>query len=213
MPNPQDVIRDTILRHLNDVRLKSRSPKSAGRGIMRLVRDLKTQGLKQQEVASNLDYLVQKGWVREDIEHRSFTTSKGTTQTAEKRSYKISDIGVDRLESASTYRRPEIGSHVNITNIHGVTVVGEGNVVNVTFTELARVLNEIGNAISATPELDDQQKLNIISDIESLQAQLQKPEPNRSIVRALWKGIEGFATVGTVVELIQKARPLIAPLL
>jgi hypothetical protein len=213
MSNPQDAIRDAILRHLYELHGKARSPKSAGRGIKDLVHDLKERGYKQQQVASNLDYLVQKEWVREQIDNRTFTTQSGTTQTAERRTYKISDRGIDRLESASTYKRQEIGSHVNITNVHGVTVVGEGNVVNVTFTELTRVLNNLREEILASAILDDTQKLDCVSDIDSMQSQLQKPEPNRSIVGTLWKGIESVAKVATLTEIAEKAYRLISPLL
>ena len=101
MANPNDSARDAVLRHLYAVHQKARSPKTAGLLISELVRALKPDGYKQQEIASNLDYLVQKGWVREVIEQRSFTTRRGTTQSAERRTYKISDSGIDRLEAAS----------------------------------------------------------------------------------------------------------------
>ena len=96
MPNPHDIARDFILRHLYLIHERARSPKTAGLKITDLARALKPKGFKLQEVASNLDYLVQKGWVREVVETRTFTTPRGTTQQAEKRSYKISDSGIDR---------------------------------------------------------------------------------------------------------------------
>lgn len=213
MSNPQDVIRDAILRHLHKIHLNARSPRSAGRGIQRLVRELKPLGYKQQQIASNLDYLVQKKWVKEDLESRTFTTDRGTTQTAAKLTYKISDLGIDRLEAASTYRRPEIASQVNITNIRGVTVVGEGNVLNLSFTDLAPVLNEMRTAVLAAQNLTEEQKLNAVADIEGLQAQIQKPEPNRSVVQTLWGGIEKIATAGALIELAQKVHALLSPLL
>jgi hypothetical protein len=144
MPNPNDAIRDAILRHLYSVHSKARSPKSAGLKITELGKALKP--FKLQEVGSNLDYLVQKGWVREVIEKRMFTTPKGTTQQAEKRSYKISDLGIDRLEAASIYLLAPAATHINVTNIRGVTVVGEGNVVNTTFADVSRALSAIRQA-------------------------------------------------------------------
>ena len=140
MPNPNDIVRDAILRHLQSVHSKARSPKTAGVGIRELAQALKPKGYKLQEVASNLDYLVQKGWVRETVDKRTFTTLRGTAQVTEKRTYKISDSGIDRLEAASTYRRAEAHPGINITNVRGVTIVGDGNVVNTTFAELVRVL-------------------------------------------------------------------------
>jgi hypothetical protein len=181
--------------------------------IRELTTALKSKGYKQQEIASNLDYLVQKGWVREVIEQRSFTTPRGTTQHSERRSYKISDSGIDRLEAASTYRRSEMESRINITNIRGVTVVGDGNVVNTTFTDLSRVLTEMKPAVLNEPTLQDNQKLNVVADIDALQAQLQKPEPQKSVIQALWSGVEKVAAVGGVIELVHRASELIQPLL
>lgn len=211
MSNPNDAVRDAILRHLYSVHSKARSPKSAGLKITELGKALKP--LKLQEVGSNLDYLVQKGWVREVIEKRMFTTLKGTTQQAEKRSYKISDLGIDHLEAASMYQRPSIPSQINVTNIRGVTVVGDGNVVNTTFADGSRALSAIREAVLAQPQLSEERKLGTVADIDSLQAQLQKPDPDKSVVQKLWSGIEKIAAVGGAVDLISKASALIEPLL
>ncbi len=213
MTNPNDTIRDAILRHLYAVHKKARSPRSAALLISELTKALKPLGYKQQEIASNLDYLVQKGWVREVVEERKFTTPRGTTQSAERVTYKISDTGIDRLEAASTYQRTPVAPHVNITNIRGVTVVGDGNVVNTTFTDLSRVLTDMKRAVLNELTLKDEQKLDIVADIDSLQAQLQKPEPKKSIIQALWSGIEKVAAVGGVIEFVHRTSELIQPLL
>jgi hypothetical protein len=52
----------------------------------------------RRPLQSDIAAKVQKGWVREVLEQRSFTTSRGTTQSAERRTYKISDSGIDRTE-------------------------------------------------------------------------------------------------------------------
>jgi len=202
-----------ILRHLYAVHGKARSPRSAAILVSELTKALKTSGYKQQDVASNLDYLVQKGWVREIVEQRKFTTPRGTTQSAERITYKISDTGIDRLEAASTYQRPAVASHINVTNIRGVTVIGDGNVVNTTFTELSRIFTEMKQAVLNEPQLADSQKLDLVADIESLEAQLQKPTPQKSVIQALWSGIEKAAAVGGVIELVHRASELIQPLL
>jgi hypothetical protein len=173
---------------------------------------MKAQGFKQQVVASNLDYLVQKGWVREVIEARTFTTPRGTTQTAERRTYKISDIGIDKLEAASTYQR-DVADRVNITNIKGATVVGSGNVVNLEFTDLSDALDELRNEVLSSDGVSDEEKLNLAADIDALQSQLQKPEPNRGVVKSLWEGIEKAANVAGASELAVRAGQLLTQLL
>jgi hypothetical protein len=213
MLNPHDATRDAILRQLYVTHEKARSPKTSGLKIMELAQTLKPSGIKLQEVASNLDYLVQKGWVREVIEKRSFTTPRGTTQEAEKRSYKISDLGIDHLEAASLYQRRPVTPHINVSNIHGVTVIGDGNVVNTTFADLSRVLADTKTTILAEPQLTEAKKLEAIADVDSLQAQLQKPNPDRTVVQKLWSGIEKTAALGGIAEFIFKASELITPLL
>lgn len=213
MSNPNDIVRDAILRHLQSVHSKARSPKTAGVGIRELAQALKPNGYKLQEVASNLAYLVQKGWVRETVDKRTFTTPRGTAQVTEKRTYKISDSGIDRLEAASTYRRAEGHPGINITNVRGVTIVGDGNVVNTTFAELGRILKELGKAAIQEQNLSENEKLNLVSDIDSLQAQLQQAEPEKSLVQHLWSGIEKAAAIPGLLDLVNRAKDLIQPLL
>lgn len=213
MTNTNDAIRDALLRYLAEVHRSARSPRSAGMGIRDLQAAMKSRfGYKQQEVASNLDYLVQKKWVREVASARSFQTPRGTTQQAEKVTYKISDAGIDRLEGASIYERPELRPHINITNVQGVTVVGEGNVVNTTFADLSRVLNDLRTAVLASRALADDEKLNAAADIDTLQTQLQKPKPDRTIVQRAWAGIQAVTTAGEFLQLAGKAAEMLAPL-
>lgn len=178
--NPDDQIRDAILRHLFVVHRAAKSPSKAAVGIRDLHFALRAEhGFKQQEVGSNLDYLVQKGWVTEVKIARSFTTNRGTTQNSEQVKYKISDVGLDKLQKASLFQKTPMNSGINITNIHGVTVVGDGNVVNTNFTDLSRVLNELKSEVQTNTTINDEQKLAVVADIDTLQAQLQKPQPTR----------------------------------
>lgn len=169
-------------------------------------------GFKQQEVSSNLDYLLQKGWANEVVETRTFTTPRGTTQPSEKVTYKISDVGIDHLEGASLYRKPFPDSRVNITNIQGVTVVGDGNVVNTEFAEAAGALWRLREDILAS-DLDDEAKLEVVADIDALQSQLQKPNPDPTVIEKLWGGIDKVVTAGGLVELASKVGELLGPLL
>jgi len=212
--NPDDAIRDAILRHLYDVHKKAKGPTSAAIGIRDLQSALKaSHGYKQQEVGSNLDYLVQKGWVTEVVRERSFKTAGGTMQSAEQHKYKISHIGIDKLQQASLYQRTPMSGSINVTNVHGVTVIGDGNVVNTNFTDLSRVLNQLKSEVQSSTKIGDEQKLSVVADLDTLQAQLQKPEPNRSVVKTLWSGIDAAVTAAGFAELVQKGADLIAPLL
>jgi hypothetical protein len=212
--NPKDAVRDHILRKLYEFNQTSRSAKKVAVLPSVLARAMKSSfGYKQQEVASNLDYLVDKGWVREVIEPRTFTTPSGTSQSSERRTYKISSTGVDRLEHASLFQQPPTGAHVNITNISGVVNIGDGNVVNAEFTGLSRLLTAARKRLAADASLSEEARLNVLSDLDGLVTQIQKPKPNLTVVRALWEGVKAVGAVGGAAELIEKASQLISPML
>jgi len=60
--------------------------------------------------------------------------------------------------------------------------------------------------------IDDSTKLSSLSDIGSLQSQLQKPEPNKSVIKELWNAIEKSLVVLGLVEHVSKIGALIEPL-
>lgn len=213
MANPNDAVRDAILRHLYDVHRNARGPKGVAIGIRDLHQVMRTQNIGPKEVNSNLDYLLQKGWVAKIEERRTFTTPRGTTQESVSMKYKISDVGIDRLEGASTYQMHEHFSHINITNIKGVTVLGSGNIVNTELTDLSILLSEIEESLSQSDKLSEESKLNAIADIGTIQSQLSKPQPKKNIIKEAWAGIKTAVTMAGFVDLMRKAESLIAHLI
>ena len=211
--NPNDLIRDIILRELYEIHQNSRGIKSIAIGIKDLQKRLKPKGFKQQDVSGNLDYLVQKSWVKEITQERKFTTKGGTERSAEQTTYKISDIGIDKLEGASIYRREPITPSINITNIDGVTVIGDGNIINMDYKDLNDALSELRNEISESDEIQDEIKLDTISDIDSIKSQLQKPNPNKSIIGTIWNGVKTVASIEGLSEAVSKVTNLISKLI
>lgn len=210
MTNPNDIVRDSILRHLYQLHTHARGPKGIGTKIRELQSAMKKVGISQASVNSNLDYLVQKGWVREDISPRSYTTPSGMVKQSEVRTYKISDIGIDKLEGASSYRLQSNFSGINITNVRGVTIIGDGNVVNTDLAQLSRLLSELEESILKSSELSEEDKLNIVADVGSLQSQLTKSVPNHKVIRSLWSGIEKAVTGAAFVQLVQNIASVIS---
>ncbi|MXY58726.1 MAG: hypothetical protein F4Y41_20475 [Gammaproteobacteria bacterium] len=210
MRNPNDRIRDAILRHLYDVHQRARGPRAVAIGIKKLQQAMKVHGIKQSQVNSNVDYLVQKGWVRRVVEERRYTTPGGTLRSSEKVAYKVSDVGIDRLESASTYQRPAAITGVNITNIRGVTVVGTGNIVNTELADLARLVTELEHEVGAAEALDETERLSTLADLGTIQTQLSKPKPDIGIVRRAWSKVEAIATFGEVVDLVGRIGAIIS---
>ena len=202
--NPNDQIRGVLLQWLFDVHSRSRSPKSASVNNSKVTSALKaSHGYKQAQVSSNLDYLVQEGYVVEQRSDRSYTSPSGAEYSSEKITYKISSAGIKRLEKASLYRAPNPGSQVNISNVQGVVVVGEGNVVNSTYTEAAKVLSELRQAVAEDQTASSADKVSALSDLDAMAMQMQKPAPNPKVLEMLWTSAKSLATVNGAATLVQ----------
>jgi len=211
MVNPNDVIRGTILRYLYELHQKARSLKSAATNIRDLKRAMKQKGILQQAVVANLDYLLQKEWVREVVEEKTYTTSRGITVPSISKRYKITDVGIDKLEGESAFQRRDRYAGINVTNIQGVTVIGDENVVNAEYSDLYQALNELERAVSSSDGLSDEEKLNITADVESLKDQLSKSKPDKTIVSKLWSNIEKAAMVAGLAQAVAQVAALVPP--
>jgi len=212
--NQNDDRRDKILRFLYDRHQTAQGITSIPIGIQDLRREMKNQhGLKQSEVASNLDYLIQVGWVRPEVKSRSFLTKGGMVLPREQTKYKISEVGINHLEAASMFKKPHATSHVNITNVQGVTVVGDGNVVNAKFIELSSVLDELDQAIADSRQLTDELKLDAAGDISTIRAQVAKKNPSPSAIRGAWEGLKALPVLGNAAEAVARVGRLLSDLL
>lgn len=211
--NADDERRDRILRFLYERHKAARGINKIPIGIRDLQQEMKNRfSMKQNEVSSNLDYLIQVGWVREAKRERTFKTSGGMELSQEQIKYKISDVGINHLEAGSMFKRPDTAANINITNIKGVTIIGDGNVVNAEFTDLSRALDELDRAI-AVSGLTDEQKLDAAGDISTIRAQIAKKNPLKRVVSGAWQSLENVATLAGVVDATQKVAELIGPLL
>jgi hypothetical protein len=211
--NPEDSRRDAILRYLFERHKTTRGIKTIPCGIRDLQKAMKTlHAMSQTEVASNLDYLVQAGWVREVVRERTFKTAKGMELSQEQVKYKISDVGIDHMEAASVFKKPESGTHINITNLRGVTVVGDGNVVNSSFTDLARALDDLDKALAGSG-IEDDRKLEAAADLGTIRSQIGKADPSKSVVATAWASLSKLADVVTLTDAVMRVGALVAPLL
>ena len=129
--------------------------------------------------------------MREVVEERTFTTAGGTRQSSAKVTYKISDIGLDKLEGASTYTRASLGG-INITTISGVTVVGDGNVVNTALAGAATALSELRSLLLSAESIEEEDRLNAAADIDSLQDNSRSHLPRRRLSRASGQAFQAW---------------------
>jgi len=133
--------------------------------------------------------------------------------TQEQVKYKISDIGINHLQAGTMFKKPELTSRVNITNIKGVTIVGDGNIVNTQYADLSRAVDVLDKELGASDKLSDEQKLEAAADLSTIRAQLAKPHPGREIIRTVWRSLEAVSTLAGVTEGFLTVKHLLAPLL
>ncbi len=211
-----DEIRQMILQFFYDKASNATSLRGK-KGSSLKMRDVKS-GLKDlyefkdNQIINNLTYLLSQGWVKEEIEKKSFTTDRGVSIPSETHYYSITAAGTDKIEGPGKFTPKRFeGIKIEATGQNIITI-GDGNQVNVKFKEAAEALLDLKEAVKKSSELEEETKLEIVSDIETIQGQLSKPNPNKSVIQTLWSGIEKAASVGTLADLAHKVAPFILPL-
>ncbi len=204
--------RRIILRYLYRRNANARSARSDKSGaavkISVMRKQLKeTHRLSQADIRSNLTYLISQGWVEEQAVVKNFSTPRGHIIPAATSYYIITAAGIDKIEGPGQFTMDKFhGIRIDATGQNIITV-GDGNQVNAKFADAAEALADLKNAVRAMPGMGDELKVDVVGDIDSIQSQLAKPEPNRSVVASLWKGVEratrGMALVNEVARAYQ----------
>ena len=168
--------------------------------------------MTQQQVMSNLTYLIDKGWINISNIEKTVHTKAGTIPSSVTW-YEISASGIDKIDGESEFQLNSRYAGININaNGSNIVTLGDGNFVNAQYVDLNKELETIKKAIAQLENINDDEKLDLVVDIESIRDQLAKPQPNKTIINHLWSGIEKVLTAAGLVELVYKIVPLIAPL-
>ena len=215
--NPNDRIRKQILQYFfnrNAAATSRAGKKGSAVRISDVKRELKQRhDLKQQQVMSNLTYLIDNGWVKTFDIHKTVTVRRGTVPSTTT-FYEITAKGIDRIEGGSQFepRSRYAGISIRATGSN-IIALGDGNVVNSEFNDLHRALGDLKEAITANQDLDEGQKLNFAVDVESIKDQLAKPEPSRGVIRHLWSAVEKLGTIEGLAAAVTRVQELLSPLL
>jgi hypothetical protein len=209
-------IRRTLLHYFyerNRTSTSSRGKKGSGVKISVVKAELKAQhALTQQEVQSNLTYLISQGWVHADSVTKQFQARGGTVIPSSTTFYEITASGIDKIEGTGEFTMPKFhGINIQATGRNIITV-GDGNQIGAEFQNLGTALSELREAILASPAVEAD-KLNYVADIETIQSQLAKPTPSQRILGAAWQALKAVATLEGCAAAFQRASPLIAPLI
>jgi hypothetical protein len=214
---PDDDIRDVVLRYLyeRNRNATSRRGKSSGSAVTISVMraDLKaSHGLTAQQIHSNLTYLESQGWVKDESVTKSVTTRTGAVIPSTTSYFIITAAGIDRIGGPSVFTRDRFeGIKIEATGQNIITL-GDGNQVNARFQALGESLAELRQAIKESDSLNETQKMELVVDVDTLQAQLARPTPNRPLISGLWEGINRAASVAGLADIAVKAGALIVAL-
>lgn len=212
-----DEIRQMVLQYFYD-RNSNATSRKGKKGSSIKMQDIKSElkerhSFKDNQIVSNLNYLLSQGWVEEEKEKKSFTNAKGFSFPSETVFYSITAAGIDKIEGPSQFTPKKFeGIKIEATGQNIITI-GDGNQVNVKYKETAEALLDLKKAVKETDELNEEAKLEIVSDIETIQGQLSKTNPNKTVIQTLWSGIEKSAAVATLADILARVSPSIIALL
>jgi hypothetical protein len=227
--NPNDPIRQTILRYFYDRNASATTELGGDAGVGVSLRDvqraLAKRGLSEEKVTSNLTYLVERGWIRTTQRKSVESVSRGynfegnplretSHQTHEIITiyYHISATGIEKIEGESEFRVKDRWEGININAVDSVVVTGDNNYVNLNHVNLRHELDRLKGAVKES-ELNAEEKLEIISDIESIEDQLVKRVPHKKVLEILWDSVDKAVTAAGFIELVYKVKPFIESVL
>ncbi|MCD6115346.1 hypothetical protein J7J74_03660 [bacterium] len=204
MANINDEIREKILKYLYEQFKKARSIRNVRVTDAMVGNALRREGYKQQDIVSNFIYLVQTGWIKKETESYSYdfpdyTTGKSKKIRGKQTYYTISDKGVNHFEGTSVFQKSHWLTGINVTNIQGVTIIGDNNFVHQEFGDLYRNLELLKEEIAKNTNIKDEDKLNYQSEIETIKSQLAKQNPNKNIIKEAWSALSSLATIEGLV--------------
>ena len=187
----------------------ARGKKGSAVKISDVKRELKSaHDLTQQEVQSNLTYLISQGWVEEDKVEKSFRSPRGTFIPSPTSFYRISAAGIDKIEGPGEFTMQKFhGIKIEATGQNIITL-GDGNQINAKFSEVGQGLAELRDAIIKS-NIIEAEKMSFVADIDTIQSQFAKPEPNRDIIKAAWNAVKAAAAISGCATLVAKVAGLI----
>ncbi len=175
----------------NSTSTSARGKKGYAIKIMDIRKELKAaHGLSLQEVMSNLNYLLSQGWVEEDKVEKSVPLPTGTIIPQSTSYYKITAAGIDKIEGPGEFTMDKFkGIKIEATGQNIITV-GDGNQVNAQYQDAAGALVDLKQALLQSPSVTEAQKLDVVADIDSIQSQLAKANPNRTVIQGAWETVK-----------------------
>ena len=206
-------VRDIMLRYFyarNQNATSMMGKNGSAVKISTVKKELKEQhGLTQQEVQSNLSYLLSQGWTEEKEVQKQIRAAGGTLIPSTTKFYQITAAGIDKIEGPGEFTMPRFqGIKIEATG-QNIIALGDGNQINARFSDLGNALAELREGItrSDAPEVE---KMTLVANIDTIQSQLATPKPSKGILQAAWDTIRTATTLNGCTSLVGKVGHLIA---
>src|SRR6266542_497108 len=145
-----DEIRQMILQFFYD-RANNATSLRGKKGSSLKMSDVKSSlkslhSFKDNQIISNLTYMLSQGWVKEEIERKTIQTNRGSVPS-EVRFYSITAAGVDKIEGPSQFTPKRFeGIKIEATGQNIITI-GDGNKINITYKGLNDALDKLKDEI------------------------------------------------------------------
>lgn len=200
-----DEIRKEILKYLYSKRTRAQSLDEVSVSYKTLKNSLRKIGMTDSEITSNLVYLNDEEFIKENI----IKHENEDGQIVDVHYYRISNQGIRFLEGPSEFQKKTKFDGINITNINGAIVVGDGNIIQNQYIELYQSLESLGENVRHSKGFNDEQKLSIQADLDTIKSQLQKLSPDKNTIRKIWEAIKVVVTSTEFAKLIASISLLI----
>lgn len=190
----EDEIRQKVLEFLYDFNVKRAQwtiPSHAYIEIRKTV-----DNLDRQQALRNINYLVDEGYIKKTIE-------RANSMSFDK--IRISSKGIQVFETTKFVAQKKFSS-ISLKGDNNVVVLGD-NLGSITQTK-GNLIIELNKLIELTKQssFTDEEKMNLIGDVETIKAQLIKPKALPSVIQTAWAAINVAATFSSAHDLLLKIR-------
>lgn len=206
----EDLIREKILESLYEQHQAARSRTSQMVGIRDLARLVKHRlpGIKENQVAANVTFLVQNNLV-EEVPVENYFAKKNFGGAKPTYKYRLSRDGLGYFEHGSKFDHSGVFAGIgDISGSGNFIVIGNNNnvtsVSNVAFSEGHRLAEDLRRRVNALGELNDEEKISIQGDLETIKSQFAKTKPDTSILTKAKENLGVLSNIATVAPYVVK---------
>ncbi len=193
-----DEIREAVLKFLYDYSKKRGDWVALHYACMEVKKLI--DGLDRKDVLREIYYLIDEGYIKKRTETTKGILAGGSYKTEQIR---ISSTGIQRFEKTKFTKQRRFSS-ISLEGDNNVVVFGD-NLGSITQTKGSSI-EELNKLIEATKQssLSEEEKMNLIGDIETIKSQLIKPNPIKAVIQSAWLSISAAATFSGAHDFIVK---------